>query len=135
MDLSDGISAGAAMYHCVFCTSQQKQRTIRQVSEETAVREVCRAVQVEIPSDMTPFVERLISERRFLTPSDVLAEGLRLLQARESLRTEVIDMSIGPLAHPLACFAGMLRDDPLLPSWKQAMDLYRQKGNDAPDAL
>ena len=91
-------------------------------------------MQVEIPSDMTPFVKRLISERRFLSPSDVLAEGLRLLQAREIMRTEVIDMSIGPLAHPLTPFAGMLRDHPLLPSWKQAMELYRQQSNDAPDA-
>ena len=32
-------------------------------------------------------VQRLIAERRFLTESDVLSEGLRLLQAQESLRT------------------------------------------------
>ncbi len=42
-----------------------------------------------IPSDMAPFVERMIAERRFLSESDVLAEGLRLLQAREMLRQEV----------------------------------------------
>jgi len=43
----------------------------------------------EIPSDLTPFVERMVSERRFLSAGDVLAEGLRLLQARETLREEV----------------------------------------------
>ena len=43
----------------------------------------------EIPSDMIPFVQRMISERRFLNESDVVAEGLRLLQAREALREEV----------------------------------------------
>jgi antitoxin ParD1/3/4 len=44
---------------------------------------------VEIPSDLSPFVQRMLAERRFLTESDVLAEGLRLLQARETLRQEV----------------------------------------------
>ena len=43
----------------------------------------------EIPSDLVPFVQRMISEKRFLSESDVLAEGLRLLQARETLRSEV----------------------------------------------
>ena len=43
----------------------------------------------EIPTDMIPFVQRMVSERRFLSESDVLAEGLRMLQARETLREEV----------------------------------------------
>ncbi|MFM8250394.1 MAG: type II toxin-antitoxin system ParD family antitoxin [Planctomycetota bacterium] len=43
----------------------------------------------EIPSDLVPFVQRLVAERRFLNEGDVLAEGLRLLQAREALRAEV----------------------------------------------
>jgi len=44
---------------------------------------------VEIPADLAPFVQRLIAERRFLTEGDVLAEGLRLLQSQEALRTAV----------------------------------------------
>lgn len=43
----------------------------------------------DIPSDLAPFVQRMVSERRFLSEEDVLAEGLRLLQAREELRAEV----------------------------------------------
>ena len=43
----------------------------------------------EIPNDLAPFVQRMVSERRFLSEGDVLAEGLRLLQARETLREEV----------------------------------------------
>ena len=43
----------------------------------------------EIPADLAFFVQRLVAERRFLTTGDVLAEGLRLLQARETLRQEV----------------------------------------------
>jgi Arc/MetJ-type ribon-helix-helix transcriptional regulator len=46
-------------------------------------------MNVEIPNDLAPFVQRLVAERRFLSEGDVLAEGLRLLQARESLRQEV----------------------------------------------
>jgi antitoxin ParD1/3/4 len=43
----------------------------------------------QIPSDWGAFVQRMLAERRFLSESDVLAEGLRLLQAREMLRQEV----------------------------------------------
>ena len=44
---------------------------------------------IEIPSDMAPFVQRMVSEKRFLSADDVLTEGLRMLQARETLRDEV----------------------------------------------
>ena len=43
----------------------------------------------EIPTDLAPFVKRLVAERRFLTTDDVLAESLRLLQASETLREEI----------------------------------------------
>lgn len=43
----------------------------------------------EIPNDMVQFVQRMVTERRFLSESDILAEGLRLLQSRETLREEV----------------------------------------------
>jgi Arc/MetJ-type ribon-helix-helix transcriptional regulator len=46
-------------------------------------------MNTEIPSDLLPFVQRMLAERRFLNEGDVLAEGLRLLQARETLREEV----------------------------------------------
>lgn len=46
-------------------------------------------MQTEIPVDLEPFVHRMVAEKRFLNESDVLAEGLRLLQARETLRQEV----------------------------------------------
>jgi Arc/MetJ-type ribon-helix-helix transcriptional regulator len=46
-------------------------------------------VNTKIPADFAPFVQRLVAERRFLTESDVLAEALRLLEARETLRQQV----------------------------------------------
>ncbi len=46
-------------------------------------------MSAEIPIDLVPFVQRMVAEKRFLSEEDVLAEGLRLLQAREDLRLEV----------------------------------------------
>ena len=46
-------------------------------------------MSASIPSDLVPFVQRLIAGRRFLSEEDVLAEGLRMLQARETLRDAV----------------------------------------------
>lgn len=43
----------------------------------------------ELPSGFAPFVQRMVAERRFLNEGEVLAEALRLLQARETLREEV----------------------------------------------
>jgi putative addiction module CopG family antidote len=46
-------------------------------------------MSVVIPADLALFVRHLIAEGRFLTISDVIAEGLRLLRSQESLRTTV----------------------------------------------
>lgn len=43
----------------------------------------------EIPSDLLPFVRRMVSAKRFLSDGDVIAAGIRLLQARETLRDEI----------------------------------------------
>ena len=48
-----------------------------------------KTMSVDIPAELAPFVERLIAERRFLTESEELAEGLRLLQSQETLRAAV----------------------------------------------
>jgi antitoxin ParD1/3/4 len=68
-------------------------------------------MNAEIPADLAPFVQRLVAERRFLTEGDVLAEGLRLLQARETLRQEVrmgfdqLDAGLGVDASEVYCRA------------------------------
>jgi len=46
-------------------------------------------MSIEIPSELLPFVERMVSQRRYLSEREVLVEGLRLLEARETLREEV----------------------------------------------
>lgn len=46
-------------------------------------------MSIGIPQDMEPFVRRMVAGRRFLSEQDVITEGLRLLQSRETLRDEV----------------------------------------------
>ena len=46
-------------------------------------------MSTDIPSNMEPFVQRMVDGRRYLNQQEVVAEGLRLLEARESLREEV----------------------------------------------
>ena len=43
----------------------------------------------EIPSDFARFVQRMVAEKGYLSADDVLTEGLRMLQTRETLRDEV----------------------------------------------
>ena len=42
-----------------------------------------------VPEGMEPFVRRMVDGRRYLSPQEVIAEGLRLLESRETLREEV----------------------------------------------
>lgn len=58
-------------------------------------------MSTEIPSDLLPFVRRMVAAKRFLNEDDLVAEGIRLVQARETLRDEVrkgfdqLDSSLG----------------------------------------
>ena len=46
-------------------------------------------MNAEIPSDLTPFVEGLISQGRYADPDAVVAESIRLLESQEALRRDV----------------------------------------------
>ena len=46
-------------------------------------------MSIEIPSDYSPFVQRLISEGKFQSVGDVVAEGLRLIVMREKLHEDI----------------------------------------------
>lgn len=50
-----------------------------------------------------------------------------LIEDRLQTGAEVLRLTISDSEHPLAAFAGMLKDDPLLPLWKDAMSEYRQQ--------
>ena len=44
---------------------------------------------IDIPQEFESFVASLVARSRFLSEHEVLAESLRLLQARESLADEI----------------------------------------------
>lgn len=55
-------------------------------------------------------------------------EKLReLIDRRLDAGAEVFALEIRRASHPLAPFAGMFKNDPLLESWKDAMAAYRQE--------
>ncbi len=58
---------------------------------------------------------------------DEAIEKLReQINCRLDAGAEVLELEIRDQPHPLARFAGMLKDDPLLQLWKDAMTEYRQ---------
>lgn len=48
-------------------------------------------MNVKIPSDFEPVVQKLVSEGKFQSESDVIAEGLRLVVMRDRLHKEIQD--------------------------------------------
>ena len=46
-------------------------------------------MSTDIPNSMEPFVKKMVNGRRYLNEQEVVAEGLRMLEARETLREEV----------------------------------------------
>jgi hypothetical protein len=51
----------------------------------------------------------------------------KLIEDRIAAGAEVVTVQISQTSHPLARYAGMLKDDPLLEPWKQAMAEYRDR--------
>jgi hypothetical protein len=58
-------------------------------------------------------------------------EALEKLRAKLKARLEqgavVVPLDMPPQEHPLARFAGMYKDDPLLKDWKKSVAAYRKK--------
>ena len=62
---------------------------------------------------------------------DEAVQRLReLIDDRLDAGAEVFELEIRGRVHPLARFAGMLKDDPLLQPWKDAMAEYRRQTED-----
>ena len=61
------------------------------------------------------------------TREEAIQKLRELIDRRLDAGAEVLGLEIPSRAHPLARFAGMLRDDPLLQSWKDAMGEYRRQ--------
>lgn len=71
--------------------------------------------------------EPLHLETEAPTREEAIRKLRQLIERRVAAGAELIAVSIETPAHPLAAFAGMLKDDPSLEPWKQAMADYREK--------
>lgn len=69
------------------------------------------------------------------TREEALAKLREQLQERMKAGAAIVPLEVGPEPHPLAKFAGMFKDDPLIEEWKQSMAEYRKSIDDDPDAL
>jgi hypothetical protein len=58
---------------------------------------------------------------------EALANLKEKLQAKLSGGAVIVPLEVSVSAHPLAQFAGMFKDDPLLKEWKKSMAAYRRK--------
>ncbi len=61
------------------------------------------------------------------TREEAIGKLRQLIERRVAAGAEVVAVSIGDSTHPLASFAGMLKDDPLARQWQQAMADYRNQ--------
>jgi hypothetical protein len=52
-----------------------------------------------------------------------------LIDRRLAAGGEIVTLQIGAPEHPLARFAGIFMDDPLLGPWKAEMEAYRQQAD------
>lgn len=60
------------------------------------------------------------------TREEAVGKLRELIDRRLRAGAEVVGLEVRGSAHPLAPFAGMLKDDLLLEPWKDAMAEYRQ---------
>ena len=69
------------------------------------------------------------------TREEAVRKLRQLIERRVAAGAEVVTVSIGNSTHPLARFAGMLKDDPLVEPWKGAMFDYREQRDSGGDML
>ena len=61
------------------------------------------------------------------TREEAIGKLRQLIERRVAAGAELVAVSIGDSTHPLASFAGMLKDEPLVGQWQQAMADYRNE--------
>lgn len=71
--------------------------------------------------------EPLSLEVEATTRDEALEKLRQLIDSRMAAGAEIIEIPVRAKASPLAPFAGLLRDDPLVEPWKQAMAEYRSQ--------
>jgi predicted RNase H-like HicB family nuclease len=71
--------------------------------------------------------EPLASTADGASQDEALTNLKEKLQARLCNGAVVVPLELPSQEHPLAEFAGMFKDDPLLKEWKKSMAAYRRK--------
>jgi len=69
------------------------------------------------------------------TREEALEQLGKLVEARVAKGAEIRPLQVPAGPHPWSRFAGSLRDEPLFDAWKQAMEDYRRRLDEDPDAL
>jgi hypothetical protein len=69
------------------------------------------------------------------TADEALRSLQNLVAQRVASGTQVVQLTVPPVGHPWAPFAGDLQGDPLLEDWKRSMAEYRQAIENDPDAF
>jgi hypothetical protein len=64
-------------------------------------------------------------EAEATTRDEAVRKVRDLLQRRVEAGAELVRIDVRPSQHPLATFAGMLKDEPLLEAWREAREEYR----------
>src|SRR5262245_41526615 len=67
------------------------------------------------------------------TREEALAMFKQQLQDRLRGGAAIVPLEVAIEPHPLAEFAGMFKDDPMLAEWKQSMAEYRRQIDEGPD--
>jgi hypothetical protein len=67
------------------------------------------------------------------TPEEALQKLHEQVTSRAAAGTRFVSIEVSREEHPLAQFAGYLKDHPLLERWKQAMADYRKQRDTDPD--
>ena len=65
-------------------------------------------------------------ETEATTRDEAIRQMRDLLQRRVEAGAELLEIDIRSAEHPLAAFAGMLEDEPLLEAWREAREEYRR---------
>ncbi len=65
------------------------------------------------------------------TREEAVQKLRELIGRRLDAGAELVGLEVSSRPHPLARFAGMLKNDPLLDSWKDAMAEYRRQNEDS----
>lgn len=68
------------------------------------------------------------------TRDEALGQLRSLIQDRVAAGAQIVPLDVPSEEHPLAPFAGMLKDDPMFDEWQKAIEEYRRE-RDQEDGL